>query len=160
MEFVSCFGPEGPQYFSVSSLRRFSLAEEPDGSSPVSSLMKFDILHRRCIIRTEPHAAGGFPSADRVAPDLRMAREKRDERQEEEQEEEGEADPPEKGSQDQRPCQEEETNLPGFHQDTSQSLVCIAKNIPRFRQLADGKRRQGIRGRPESAGQIRPAKFP
>ena len=138
---------------------RFNLVEEPDGSPPVSFLMKFDILHRRCIVRTEPHAAGGFPAADRAAPDLRMAREKWDERQEEEQEEEGESDHPEKGSQDQGPCQEEETNLPGFHQDTSQSMVCIAKNIPRFRQLADGERRQGIRGRPESAGQIRHAKF-
>jgi len=56
---------------------RFNLVEEPDGSSPVSFLMKFDILHRRCIVRTEPHAAGGFLAADQAAPDLCMAREKR-----------------------------------------------------------------------------------
>jgi hypothetical protein len=79
---------------------RFNLVEEPDGSSPVSFLMKFDILHRRCIVRTEPLAAGDFPAADRAAPDIRMGGEKRDAPQGEEQRRR-EADYPEKGSQEQ-----------------------------------------------------------
>ena len=109
--------------------------------------MKFDILHRRCIVRTEPHAAGGFPAADRAAPDLRMAREKRDERQEEEQEEEGESDHPEKGSQDQGTARRRRLIFQGFIRTLPNQWSVLKKTFP-----ASASSRTANAGKASAAG--------